>query len=35
MPKVDEFCHLKIKKMELSDTTTLGTLVHFRHFRHF
>jgi ribosomal protein S18 acetylase RimI-like enzyme len=35
LPKVKEFCHLNIKKMERSDTTTLGTLVHFRHFRHF
>ena len=32
MSKIDEFCH--IKKMEHSDTITLGTLAHFRHFRH-
>ena len=25
MPKVKEFCHLNIKMMERSDTTTLGT----------
>ncbi len=34
MPEVKEFYHLNIKKMERSDTITLGTLAHFRHFRH-
>jgi hypothetical protein len=29
MPKVNEFYHLKTKKMERSDTLTLGTLGHF------
>ncbi len=31
LTKVNEFCHL-IKKMERSETLTLGTLDHFRHF---
>jgi hypothetical protein len=34
MPKFEEVYHF-YKKMERSDTVTLGILAHFSHFRHF
>jgi hypothetical protein len=35
MPKVEEFYHIYNKKMERSETITLGILAHFSHLRHF
>jgi hypothetical protein len=35
VPKVKDFCHLKIKKDEADMTTILGTLVILAHFSHF
>ena len=35
MPKVNEFFHLNIKKLERSETITLGTLGILAHFSHF
>jgi len=34
MPKVKEFCHLIIKKMERSETIILGILDHFQILAH-
>jgi hypothetical protein len=34
MPKIEEFYHFIYKKMERSDSITLGILDHFSHFRH-
>ena len=35
MPKIEEFYLILLKEAERSDTLTLGTLAHFRHFRPF